>query len=67
MFISKEDLAQEYRLREFGFKVGICQLNDQSLREREATLEMSLCKRMDLVRLLWGYFDLYEAGGNKIM
>ena len=32
-FISKESLAQEYRLRELGFKVGICPLNDQEEKE----------------------------------
>jgi len=32
-FISKEALAQEYRLRELGFKVGICHLNDQEEKE----------------------------------
>jgi hypothetical protein len=51
-FISKEGLAQEYRLHELGFEVRICHLNDHeekelkhmfvhSLPERSATSELS--------------------------
>jgi len=28
-FVSKEDLAQDCRLREQGVKIGICHMNDQ--------------------------------------
>jgi hypothetical protein len=32
-FISKEGLAQEYRLREQGFEIRICHMNEQEEKE----------------------------------
>ena len=57
--------VQEYRLGEVGFKIGICHLNDQDKKklkykfmrlfpESLTTSELSLCKHIHLVRLLWG-------------
>jgi hypothetical protein len=67
-FISNVVLAQEYRLRELGFKVGICHMESlyvHSLLERCAKSELLYCKRKTLSKVLNVFnFELYEAEGK---
>ena len=51
-FISKEGLAQECRLRELGFKVGICQLNDQEEKEIDTHICTFIAWEMSHIRIV---------------